>query len=168
MSDYCQLARKALSHWLSFHQKLRPSPDKYPPAACFVSIHRPNGDLRGCMGTLEPTYKNVAEEIVQNAISAGTRDPRFSPVKPEELNHLRFDVSILRAPEIIPDMSFLDVNNYGVIVSHGSRRGVLLPGLEGIDSPEKQVEIAKRKAGIAPGEAIQLQRFEVEWHHEAR
>ena len=132
-------------------------------AGAFVSLHK-HGALRGCIGTFLPTTECVASEILQNAISASTQDPRFEPVTPDEIDELEINVDVLSAPEAIPDASLLDVKRYGVIVTSGYRRGLLLPDLEGVDTVEQQIAIACRKAGIQDGETISLQRFEVIRH----
>lgn len=132
-------------------------------AGTFVSIKK-QGQLRGCIGTIEPTRKNVAEEIIYNAVSAGTRDPRFEPVEEEELGKLVYSVDVLREPEPIRSMEELDVVKYGVIVSAGRRSGLLLPNLEGVDTPQKQVSIALQKAGIRQDEEYSMERFEVVRH----
>ena len=126
----------------------------------FVSIYK-HGELRGCIGTFEPAEKNVAEEVITNAISSATRDPRFFPVTPEELQGLDYRVDILTTPESIGSGDHLDPKKCGIIVEAGWRRGLLLPDLEGIDSVEQQIEICCRKAGIAPNEPVKLYRFEV-------
>ncbi len=133
-------------------------------AGAFVSLHK-DGQLRGCIGTILPVRSCLAEELLRNAISAGTEDPRFSPLRPEELPYLEYSVDVLGEPEDIEGPEALDVKRYGVIVSKGFRRGLLLPDLDGIDTVEEQIAIAKRKAGIAPGEEVSLQRFEVVRHH---
>lgn len=132
-------------------------------AGAFVSIHK-NGDLRGCIGTIGPTQKNLAIEIVRNAVLASTQDPRFSPIRPDELADLEVNVDVLGEPEDIDGTDQLDVRRYGVIVSCGMRRGLLLPDLEGVDTVEDQVSIARRKGGIGPNEPYTLQRFEVVRH----
>ena len=132
-------------------------------AGAFVSIHK-QGRLRGCIGTISPTRGSLAEEIIQNAVSASTCDPRFAPIRPEELPLLEISVDVLGAPEDIASEAELDVKRYGVIVSHGRRRGLLLPDLEGVDTAAQQVSIARQKAGIGPEEPVQLQRFEVVRH----
>lgn len=132
-------------------------------APCFVSLKTLDGDLRGCIGTIEPVKETLAEEIVANAISAATSDPRFQPVTQAELSNLRYSVDVLFQPEptVIEE---LDPKMFGVIVEDesGSRRGLLLPDIPGIDDVEQQVEIAARKAGIPRGEPIKLSRFRVE------
>lgn len=133
-------------------------------AGTFVSIKK-RGQLRGCIGTIAPTCRNMAEEIIQNAISAGTDDPRFSPVKGNELDDLVYSVDVLGKAEPIKDISQLDVVRYGVIVSSGYRRGLLLPNLEGVDTVEQQVDIAMQKGGIRKHESYSLERFEVVRHH---
>ena len=133
-------------------------------AGVFVSIHK-EGKLRGCIGTFLPTRENIAKEIISNAVSASTRDPRFDPVGPEELKWLEINVDVLSAPEKISSTDELDVRRYGVIVSSGSRRGLLLPDLDGVDTVEEQVDIARRKGGIQRDEPITLERFEVVRHY---
>ena len=132
-------------------------------AGVFVSIHK-DGLLRGCIGTFLPTRENIAKEIISNAVSASTRDPRFDPVRPEELDWLEISVDVLSAPERIGSTAELDVKKYGVIVSSGSRRGLLLPDLDGVDTVEEQVDIARRKGGIPEGALLELERFEVVRH----
>ncbi|WP_019003413.1 AmmeMemoRadiSam system protein A [Succinimonas amylolytica] len=133
-------------------------------AGAFVSIHK-LGDLRGCIGTISPVMPNLAEEIIRNAVSAATRDPRFYPVSPEELPFLDISVDVLESPERISSPAELDIKRYGVIVSCGSRRGLLLPDLEGVDSVSQQILIACHKAGIDPGEHYTMERFEVIRHY---
>jgi AmmeMemoRadiSam system protein A len=129
--------------------------------ACFVSIKTRGGDLRGCIGTVVPACSSLREEIIANAHSAACRDPRFRPLAWEELENCRISVDVLEEPESIADLSLLDPKNYGVIVEKGSRRGVLLPDLEGVETVEKQVGIALAKAGIASGEGVGISRFRV-------
>ena len=129
----------------------------------FVSIHK-GGRLRGCIGTIAPTASCVALEIINNAISASTRDPRFDPIEPGELPYLEINVDVLGEPEDIDSMDQLDVKRYGVIVTSGYKRGLLLPDLEGVDTVEQQVEIAMRKGRISEDENYSLQRFEVIRH----
>ena len=129
-------------------------------AGVFVSIKK-FGELRGCIGTFEPTRANVAEEIINNAISSATQDPRFPPVNAAELPHLSYSVDILTKPEPVEDKSQLDPKRYGVIVESGGRKGLLLPDLEGVDTVEQQIDICRLKAGISPDEPIKLYRFEV-------
>ena len=132
-------------------------------AGAFVSLHK-NGKLRGCIGTFLPTQENIAAEIVKNAISAGTSDPRFSPVRRDELGFIEYSVDVLSDPEEVPDETYLDAKKYGVIVSSGRKRGLLLPDLDGVDTVEQQIEIASAKGGIEPGEPVILQRFTVKRH----
>jgi MEMO1 family protein len=129
-------------------------------AGVFVSLKK-GGELRGCIGTFLPAAPSVAAEVVENAVLAATRDPRFPPVTPDELDLLEVSVDELTAPVPVASLADLDPGRYGVIVEAGRRRGLLLPDLEGVDTAEQQVAIAARKAGIAPGEAVRLHRFEV-------
>jgi AmmeMemoRadiSam system protein A len=132
------------------------------PAACFVSIKTDTGDLRGCIGTVEPARSSLAEELIHNAVSAATRDPRFSPIETSELPRLRYSVDVLSPPE---PARFEELNpkTYGLIVEdeRGRRRGLLLPDLEGVESAEQQLQITMRKAGIPPGADVKLYRFQV-------
>jgi AmmeMemoRadiSam system protein A len=129
-------------------------------AGVFVSLHK-QGQLRGCIGTFEPAKDNVAEEIIANAISSSTRDPRFPPVDASELDDLEYSVDILTEPEPVTDINQLDHKNYGVIVESGWKKGLLLPDLEGVDSVEEQIAICRLKAGIFSDEPVKLYRFQV-------
>lgn len=135
---------------------------KKTQAACFVTLHeKESGDLRGCIGTLSPVYGNLGEEIRHNAESAAFHDPRFAPVKAEEWENLSLSVDVLSPSERISGLEDLDPTTYGVIVSRGFARGVLLPDLEGVDTAADQVAIAKRKAGIPPHQPVKMERFKV-------
>ena len=164
MHPLVQLAKQTVESYVT-EGKIPPPPKKLTPemkerAGVFVSLHK-FGELRGCIGTFEPTQKNVAEEIIQNAISSSTRDPRFPPVAPEELEDLDYNVDVLTKPKPVKDKRQLDPKKYGVIVECGFRRGLLLPDLEGVDSVDYQIDICRQKAGIAPDEPVKLYRFEV-------
>lgn len=133
-------------------------------AGCFVSLHE-RGQLRGCIGTLGPQRQNLAAEIASNAVSAATRDPRFPQVTPEDVPYLEYSVDVLGPLEYIDSEDQLDPQRFGVVVSKGFRRGVLLPRLDGVDTVRKQVDIARQKAGIRSSETgISLERFEVVRH----
>ncbi|MEI6101906.1 MAG: AmmeMemoRadiSam system protein A, partial [Eubacteriales bacterium] len=159
-------AKATLNSYVLDGEKVR-IPEWVPPelsgsrAGVFVSIKK-NGRLRGCIGTTSPQRGSIAEEIIENAISAGTMDPRFDPVAPAELSRLEFSVDVLGEAERIDSMEELDVKVYGVIVISGYKRGLLLPDLEGVETPEEQVEIALQKAGIRPYEEYTMERFRVE------
>lgn len=132
-------------------------------AGVFVSI-KEDGRLRGCIGTIRPVQASVAEEIIENAISASTRDPRFPPIEKPELNKLAISVDVLGDTEKISSPDELDVKRYGVVVTNGYRRGLLLPNLEGVDTVAEQIHIARQKAGIRDDETVELERFEVVRH----
>lgn len=136
-------------------------------AACFVSIKTDEGDLRGCIGTIEPVKATLAEELIANAVSAATRDPRFPPIAAIELPHLRYSVDILSPPEPT-QFTQLDPAIYGVIVEDesGTLRGLLLPDIKGVETADQQVDIAARKAGILPGTPLRLFRFRVQRYRE--
>lgn len=133
-------------------------------AGVFVSIKK-EGQLRGCIGTIQAVQPSIAEEIAENAVSASVKDPRFSPIEPEELEKLVISVDVLGDTEKIDSEDMLDVRRYGVVVTEGYRRGLLLPNLEGIDTVKEQVRIARQKAGIGEQEEVQLERFEVIRHY---
>ena len=161
------LAREAVETFVRSGKILAPSKSVEEllasRAPCFVSLKTLKGELRGCIGTIEPARETLAEEIIANAISAATGDPRFEPVKPDELSNLRYSVDVLFPPEETVKEE-LDPSVFGVIVEDesSSRRGLLLPDIPGIDNVEQQVEIAARKAGIERGEATRLWRFKVD------
>jgi AmmeMemoRadiSam system protein A len=134
--------------------------------ACFVSIKTAGGDLRGCIGTIAPMRPSLDMEIIGNAISSSTRDPRFPPMQKDELDEVVFSVDVLGEPEKVRSRAELDPKKWGVIVSQGMRRGVLLPDLEGVDSVETQLEIASRKAGIYDTDGISIERFSVDRYPE--
>jgi len=164
MHPLVNLARETVEAYVK-EGKIPPLPADLAPemkekAGVFVSIHK-LGSLRGCIGTFEPKQKNVAEEIITNAVSSATRDPRFPPVAPDELKDLDYSVDVLTSPEEVADESQLDPKKYGVIVEAGWRRGLLLPDLEGVDSVDFQIDICRQKGGIDPGEPVKLYRFEV-------
>lgn len=160
------LARKAIREYVCTRRIISPSsriPKEFQrQAGAFVSLHE-RGKLRGCIGTYLPQQNNIASEIIENAISAATRDPRFPPVRESELDKLEISVDVLSPPESIPSKEALGPDKYGVIVSKGWQRGLLLPNLEGVNTIEEQLAIAKQKAGLAsiPDENLQLQRFTV-------
>lgn len=169
MHPLVQLAKETIETYVRSKKTIRP-PDSLTPemaqtAGTFVSLHTKDGALRGCIGTFQPTQPNVAEEVIHNAISAATRDPRFHPIQPDELEDLDISVDVLTEPEPVDSIAELDAKKYGVIVQSGWRRGLLLPDLEGVDTPEYQIEICRRKAGIGPKEPVKLSRFEVERYH---
>lgn len=166
---WVRLARMSLETYVRTGRRLHILPQGLPlemtgkAAGAFVSIHI-HGRLRGCIGTTGPTTASVAWEIVQNAVAAGTRDQRFPSVVPDELDLLEYDVDVLDEPESISSPAQLDVRQYGVIVSSGSRRGLLLPDLDGVDTVEQQIDIARQKGGIGAHERYTLERFKVIRH----
>jgi hypothetical protein len=168
LSPQVELARKTIDTYIKEGKKIDPPSDPDPElsqqAGVFVSLHK-KGQLRGCIGTFLPTKANIAEEIIANAIQSSTRDPRFPPVTKEELAELEISVYILAKPEPISDISELDAKKYGIIVSSGGRKGLLLPDLEGVDTPEHQIAICRRKAWIGDDEPIKIERFRVRRYH---
>lgn len=174
---YVKLARRTIEKYIISGRKLQMQGDlpeelrKEMPeelfehrAGAFVSIKK-DGQLRGCIGTIQAVQSCLAEEIIENAVSAAVRDPRFSPIEPEELESLVISVDVLGETEKISSPEELDTERYGVIVTKGRRRGLLLPNLEGVDTVEEQIAIAKQKAGIGVREEVELERFEVVRHY---
>lgn len=171
MDPLVELARRAVEAAARTRRQLETVPaDLAPrvpadPRACFVSLHDADGELRGCIGTLEPSTVSLGREILHNAYSAARQDHRFNPLEPGELPGLQIKVDVLGPLEPISGPELLDPARYGVVVaSADGRRGVLLPDLAGIDTVGQQLDIARRKAGISPGEPIRLSRFTVERH----
>lgn len=172
INPYVNLAKKAIKDFLKTG-KVSPLPEKLPKrmliekAGVFVSIHRKDGSLRGCIGTFKPTKENIAQEIVTNAIAAATRDPRFLPITEKELSSLDIKVDILSASKKVSKGKPLDPKKDGLIIStKDGRKGLLLPNLPGVETAEDQIAICRRKAGIEPNEKVTLEVFTVDRHHE--
>ncbi|MGO9379482.1 MAG: AmmeMemoRadiSam system protein A [Dissulfurispiraceae bacterium] len=167
MHPYAELARKAVEEYVRTGKVLAAPEeiihkDMLRRAGVFVCL-KVHGQLRGCIGTFQPCCKNLYQEIVRNAISASTEDPRFSLVGPDELDDISYTVDVLSEPEKIGQLSQLDPKKYGIIVAKGIRRGLLLPDLEGVDTVEEQLRITKMKAGIEPEDKeIEIYRFTVD------
>ena len=171
---FVELAWQAVRLYVLERKRLTPPDDLTAElqtrAGAFVSLHMRDGDLRGCIGTIEPVRANLAEEIIDNAISAATRDPRFPPVKPSELSLLDISVDVLTAPEPIDSIRDQDPKIHGLIVQslrERWKRGLLLPDLETIDTADKQLYYTRvHKANITdPKEPVQLYRFRVTRYH---
>jgi hypothetical protein len=167
---YVDLARASIESFILRHRRLdlKDAPveitaDLKERKACFVSLKK-QGELRGCIGTIEPQRDTLAEEILENAISASTRDPRFPPVQPHELADIVVSVDVLDTPSPC-EFKDLDPKVYGVIVEQGWRRGLLLPDLEGVDDAAFQVDIAAQKGGVNLKAEHKLYRFKVERYH---
>jgi MEMO1 family protein len=163
LSPLVKLARDTVETYIKQKKVVKPAvltPEMKGQAGVFICLKKA-GDLRGCIGTFEPTQDNIAQEIVANAISSATRDPRFEAVEADELKDLEYTVDVLTTPEEIESEEQLDPKRYGVIVESGFRRGLLLPDLEGVDTIQYQLDVARQKAGIDPGEKVKLYRFEV-------
>lgn len=165
-----RLARQAIEEYVRTGKKIQTPKDGIPQemkdakAGVFVSIKK-EGGLRGCIGTIQAIRPSIAEEIIENAISAASHDPRFPAIEAKELDRLTITVDVLEDTEKIDSLDKLNVKRYGVIVTKGYKRGLLLPNLEGVDTVEEQVAIAKQKAGIGEHEKAELERFEVVRHY---
>ena len=166
--DYVRLARQTIEAFVRTGEtpdlpKDLPEEMANTRAGVFVSL-KIAGKLRGCIGTTSATAESVAWEIVKNAISACSEDPRFNPVRADEMERITYSVDVLGKTEKIDSVEQLDAKKYGVIVISGYRKGLLLPNLEGVDTVEEQLKIAKRKAGIPEYERCRMERFEVVRH----
>lgn len=164
-SEYVKLARRSLEYYMEEGKAMELPKDLSEELLCqrkgaFVTLKK-HGKLRACIGTIFPTQDSLGEEIIENAISAGFKDPRFPELREEELRDLEYSVDVLDSPEAISTIDELDVEEYGVIVSKDFRKGLLLPNLDGVDSPEDQVSIALDKAAIGKDEDYKLERFKV-------
>ncbi len=162
---YVSLARESIQYFLSHQQKL-PCPDPLSPdlvsrSGAFVSIKK-SKQLRGCIGTLEPCEANLALEIIENALKAALHDPRFSPVTQQELQDLTYSIDVVQPLEKVSDLSELNPKIYGLVVRIKSKQGVLLPDLEGVNSPEEQIKICRDKGKIHPDDPIEMYRFKVD------
>jgi hypothetical protein len=171
-NPYITLAKNTIKTFIKEGKVIAPPPDLPKEmlekrAGTFVTLHKKSTkELRGCVGTFIPTCKNIAFEIIQNAISASTKDPRFPPVSANELEDLEIKVDILSSPEPTTEDQ-LDPQKYGLIVKGSDgRAGLLLPGIPSIKTPEQQIEVCKQKAFIGKDEPVQLFRFTVKRHEE--
>ena len=163
-----QLARKTIETYIKDGTIYGPpkefTQEMKEKAGVFVSLHR-QGQLRGCIGTFAPTTENVAQEVVRNAIESSSRDPRFPPMQADELKDLEISVDVLSQPVPAKSVKELDAKKFGVIVKSGQKRGLLLPNLPGVNTPEEQIAICKKKGWIADDEPIELFKFEVKRYH---
>ena len=164
MHRIVELAKQTIEEYVRSGKTISPprdlSPELAARAGVFVSLKK-QGNLRGCIGTFEPTANTVAEEVIRNAIAAAMQDPRFHAVEKDELTEIEFSVDVLSPPEKITSIKDLDPKIYGIIVVQGMRRGLLLPDLEGVDTAEEQLKITKMKAGIWTDENLEIFRFTV-------
>jgi AmmeMemoRadiSam system protein A len=157
----------AVERFILYGETLEPPPGAQgglaERAGVFVTLRTQDGQLRGCIGTIEPACATVAEEIIQSAISAATRDPRFPAVAPRELAGIAYGVDVVARPERVRGPEDLNSARYGVLIEtlDGSRRGLLLPRIEGIETAEDQWRAVHLKAGITPGTAVRVERFTV-------
>lgn len=156
------LARRAISACVREGRSIEAGRAGAPRGGVFVTLRSPDGNLRGCIGSISPLESDVLAETVRSAVLAATRDPRFEPVRADELAGLHVEVSVLAPEEPIASPSELDPSIYGVIVRDRlGRRGLLLPGIEGVDDAATQIAIARQKAGISASEPVSLARFRV-------
>ncbi|QPJ62901.1 MAG: AmmeMemoRadiSam system protein A [Candidatus Nitronauta litoralis] len=162
-----QLARNAIQHHLDSGKKLVPPENIQSsfskPTGAFVTLYQ-DGSLRGCIGSLKPQTQSLAEEVVRNAILAATKDPRYDPVSHSEIDGLTIRIEVVTPPEPVDDISNLDPKVDGLIVRSGKKQGVLLPGIEGIETVDQQEKICRSKGGIKNNENVAYSRFRVEQH----
>ena len=164
MNPLVELARRSIESYVVDKKTLNPptelTEEMKGRAGVFVSLKK-KGELRGCIGTFAPTTESVAEEVIRNAIESATRDPRFPTVEKEEIPELEISVDVLTEPVKVASAKELDAKRFGVIVKSGMKRGLLLPDLEGVNTPEEQIAICRRKAWISDDEPVELYKFEV-------
>lgn len=168
-----KLARESIKQFLETGKYLKPENilgiDKKflkERAGVFVSIHLKNGKLRGCIGTFLPTKKNIAQEVIHNAVAAAIRDYRFYPVVKDELSNIEISVDVLGKPESVNSKNELDHKKYGIITKCGQKTGLLLPDIDGVNSVKHQLQICCAKANILPDEPFKIERFRVTRYHE--
>ena len=160
--DIQALGREAIETYLRSRRLIDP-PAPIPaelqsPSAVFVTL-RKDGELRGCVGSVRPTEATAAHELIRYAVASAVRDPRFDPVRLDEVSALTIKVQLLDMPEPVANIAELDPHVYGVIVRRGDRQALLLPDIEGIETPEQQVVAACQKAGIDRHAPLELERF---------
>ncbi len=164
MHPLAKLAKKSVETFVKEGKVIEPPQNLLPEmsgkAGVFVCLKK-HGYLRGCIGTFLPTSESIAKETISNAIAAATRDPRFPPVEENELEELEYTVDVLSEAKRVNDISELDPKKYGIIVVSGNKRGLLLPDIEGVNTVEEQISIAKMKANILPHEDLEIYKFEV-------
>jgi len=169
IEDVPNLAKKTIEEYI-LHGRMYEidqeiSEELNKEAGVFVTLKK-NGDLRGCIGTIRPTQKNIAAEVQKNAISAAEHDPRFPAVSGDELNEIDYSVDIIGEMEKVDSKEELNPKKFGIMVKGGHQTGLLLPDLEGIDTIEKQINIARKKAGLSKDADIEIYRFEVKRYKE--
>ncbi len=141
-------------------------PDLREPRGAFVTLKKA-GQLRGCIGYIEP-HAPLIEAVADNAQSAALRDPRFSPVTPQELPNISIEISALTPLEPVTDVEEIEIGRHGLVISQGSNRGLLLPQVpvEWGWNREEFLEHTCLKAGLPPGawrdDDTELLRFEAE------
>jgi AmmeMemoRadiSam system protein A len=160
--DLQSLGRSAIEHYLRHREFIEPPepvpPELLLPSAVFVTL-RKRGELRGCVGSLYPTEASAAHEFIRYAVASALRDPRFEPVRPDEVAELSVTLQLLDPPEAVSSVADLDPARYGLIVRSGDRQGLLLPGIDQIATAEEQLAAACAKAGIGPFAPVQMLRF---------
>lgn len=169
------IAAAAIRQGLEHGRPTAPQPEALPerlgePGASFVTLHR-QGELRGCIGSLEPR-RSLAGDVAENAFNAAFRDPRFPPLRAPELAQLDLHVSVLGMPE---PMAFSDEADLiarlrpgedGLILESAGRRGTFLPSVwESLPRAEDFLRHLKMKAGLPPDHwspDIRVQRYTTE------
>jgi len=172
-SIYTKIALNAIKELLETGTTEKIEKQKVPKellikAACFVTLKTDTNTLRGCIGTLNPVYKNLYTEIIKNAVASAVRDYRFTPLTINELNKIRLSVEVLYPPEKIDDITLLNPKIYGAIISDKTgKKGVLLPDIKGVETINEQIKIIKHKAGIlqTSDEGLTFYRFKTEKYY---
>jgi AmmeMemoRadiSam system protein A len=146
-------ARKTMEAALTNEKAPEPLPEKFDKqGSCFVTLHTQNGNLRGCIGSLQ-AHEPLSKNIASNAINAAFRDPRFPSVSSlEELSKLELEISIMTEPEPIPSHNEFVEGKHGIIMKASGRSSVFLPQVAPEQGWDKETTLThlSMKAGLQP------------------
>jgi AmmeMemoRadiSam system protein A len=125
--------------------------DLRKPSGCFVTLRTRNGELRGCIGSIVPVAP-LYQAVSTSAISSAMRDPRFMPLRPEELPEVGIEISVMGPIELVPNVEAIEVGRHGLIVTLGRRAGLLLPQVATEYGWDRQTFLRQTcfKAGLPP------------------
>lgn len=170
-----EVAAASIRHGIQQGRALSVEPRDYSenlraPGASFVTLRR-QGDLRGCIGSLE-AHRPLVVDVADNAFAAAFRDPRFTPLRADELADLEVHISVLSAPAAVDFRDEADLLRQlrpgvdGLILSVDGHRGTFLPSVwESLPRPEQFLAQLKRKAGLPAdfwSPQIRVQRYTTE------
>ena len=161
------LARRSISAFLEEGKRLRKGVDYQAiapePRGAFVTLKAPGDRLRGCIGTILPIGP-LDETVVRMAVAAAVEDPRFPAVSLSEISSLKLEISALTVPEEVPDVELIETGRHGLIVTLGSRKGLLLPQVAPEWGWDREQFLAHtcEKAGLVP-DAWKKPETKIEW-----